>query len=172
MTLSHVAIGRGTQNYTCTTPPDSTASPVPKALGALATLFNVTCEAVRAPAIMSNITTMALRYDVPTGDIASLLESGHHEFNDKGSPFFKLVTNRVNYGAVQAKLYANSTAPAGASTGPNGLGSVPWLLLNGTSGDFKMVYRVNTAGGVAPKTCEGIVGDFTVAYAAEYWFYK
>ena len=52
------------------------------------------------------------------------------------------------------------------------MGSVLWLKLDGTDGDYKSVYRLNTAGGVAPKTCDGITGDFTVPYAAEYWFWK
>lgn len=167
-------MGRGTQNYTCdpAKQTDPSASPVPKAVGALATLFNVTCDVVRAPAALSDVPKLALTHDIPTGDIAELLQSGHHEFNTQGKPFFKLAANSVDYGFVQAKLIANSTAPESASKGTNGEGSVPWLKMVGTDGEYKEIYRINTAGGVAPKTCEGINGEFQIQYAAEYWFWK
>jgi hypothetical protein len=88
-------------------------------------------------------------------------------------PLFKLDSGAVNYGTVEAKLDVKSPAPKTASTGTNGLGSVPWLKLKATEGDwaFSEVYRVHTAGGVAPKTCEGVEGSFTVEYSAQYWFY-
>lgn len=113
-----------------------------------------------------------MSYPIPSNDIANVMQSGHHEFNSAGSPFFDLVTDHNNYGAATMKSLANSSAPATASAGPNGLGSVAWLKLTATSGDLKEVYRVNTAGGVAPKTCDGISGVVSVQYAAEYWFYK
>lgn len=138
----------------------------------MASLFNATCNAVRAPAVLANVTALALNYEIPTSEIAETLLSGHHEFTDKGVPLFKLVTESVNYGMVYGKVIANSTAPTTASKGTNDLGSVLWLKLNGIDGDYKEVYRINTAGGAAPKTCEGINGEFTVPYAAEYWFWK
>jgi hypothetical protein len=36
---------------------------------------------------------------------------------------------------------------------------------------LKTAYRVNTAGGSPPKTCENMPTVFTVDYASEYWFY-
>lgn len=122
---------------------------------------------------MADVTTLALKYSVPTGPMAEQRLSGHHYFSDKGVPTFDLHTNVPNnYGYVQAKPDAvKSAAPSDASKGNNGLGSVPWLKLNGVEGDYKEVYRVHTAGGVAPKTCEGIQGSFTVEYSAQYWFY-
>jgi hypothetical protein len=98
--------------------------------------------------------------------------SGHHEFTATKTPLFNLKTENGDYGYVQAKPVANSTAPASAPRGANGLGSVPWLKLNAVEGDYKEVFRVDTAGGVAPKTCEGISGNFEVEYAAVYYFWK
>jgi len=171
--LAHVAIGRGTQNYTCT---NLAPTDAPVQVGAIATLFNATCSAVRAPNVLADVTNLALNYAVPTTEIAQHLLSGHHEFTKateaKASvPRFELNTDLHKYGYIEAKKNGSSNAPTTASHGTNGLGSVAWLKLVATEGDLKEVYRINTAGGVAPKTCEGITGDFTVPYAAEYWFY-
>ncbi|KAF2740772.1 hypothetical protein EJ04DRAFT_507786 [Polyplosphaeria fusca] len=167
--LSHVAVGRGTQNYSCT--PNSPAS-TPVAVGATASLFNATCSAVRAPAVLADVTKHALEFAVPTSEVAQRLLSGHHEFNESGSPFFTLGSDATRWGWVNCKKNGTSNAPDDAAKGPNGLGSVPWLKLSGVDGDYKEIYRLNTAGGVAPKTCGSIQGNFTVEYAAEYWFFK
>jgi hypothetical protein len=89
-----------------------------------------------------------------------------------------LETDHVDYGRVECKVNAKSTAPEGASKGTNGLGSIPWLKLNATvtTADaapwaYNEVYRIHTAGGMAPKDCSGIEGSFTVEYSAQYWFY-
>lgn len=37
--------------------------------------------------------------------------------------------------------------------------------------NVKEIYRVNTAGGNPPKTCDGMPTTFEIQYAAEYWFY-
>lgn len=166
--LSHIAVGRGVQNYTCAT---AAASETPKAVGAVASLFNATCDGVRAPAVLASVTKIAVDYAIPTSKLAEARLSGHHEFTEKGIPYFKLQTDKVNFGSVHVNATAKTAAPKSASAGPNGLGSVPWLKLVHLDGDYKEVYRVNTAGGVAPKTCEGVQGGFSVEYAAEYWFY-
>lgn len=169
LTLRHIAIGRGTQNYTCA----ASSSDAPVAAGAFATLFNATCDTARLNVqVLTDVTKLALNYAVPTTPEAEKYKSGHHEFTEKKIPLFKLQTDEVNYGYVQAKPDdIKSSAPKDASTGKNGLGSVPWLKLNAVEGDYKEVFRVNTAGGVAPKTCQGITGSITVDYSAQYWFY-
>ena len=166
--LKHIAVGRGVQNYTCAT---AAATETPKAIGAVASLFNATCDGVRAPAVLASVTKIALGYSIPSTKLADGRLSGHHEFTEKGIPFFKLQTDKVNFGAVHVSNALKMDAPKGASTGPNGLGSVPWLKLTRVDGDYQEVYRINTAGGVAPKTCEGVQGSISVDYAAEYWFY-
>jgi len=168
--LQYVAIGRGTQNYTCGATPNS-PNAAPKAVGAVATLYNATCAAVAAPQVLNDTPAIALKTPASIG-VAVEKEStdgpvsGHHYFNAAGSPVFE-----TEYGWVQAKAFANSTAPPTADKGKNGLGSVPWLKLVSTAGTWKEVYRVDTAGGVAPKTCADIAGTFEVEYAAVYWFY-
>lgn len=170
LTLRHIAIGRGTQNYTCAS---SSADVVPVANGAIATLFNATCDSARLnDAVMADVTTLALNYAVPTGVEATQRLSGHHEFTDKKIPLFNLKTENADYGWVQAMPdVVKSAAPSNASPGQNKLGSVAWLKLNAVSGDYKEVYRVHTAGGMAPKTCAGLQAAFQVEYSAQYWFY-
>jgi hypothetical protein len=78
----------------------------------------------------------------------------------------------ANVGFAPCAKNNSVPAPAGASVGQNGvgLGAVPWLKLTtreGATGGLEEVYRVNTAGGVAPATCGSIQGTFEVQYAAE-----
>jgi len=138
----------------------------------MAQLYNVTCQSVRAPTVLADIPALALKHGMPDVSISERLLSGHHEFTSAGVPYFTLDTERFKYGAVQAKKDAASSAPANAPKGSNGLGSVPWLKLNATVGDYKEVYRISTAGGQAPKTCQGIQGNFEVEYSTLYYFWK
>ena len=169
LVLYHVALGRGTQNYSCTT---GQATEIPTALGAKAVLFNATCAAARSPTVLLQTPGLALAYPIPTGDTADLLLSGHHFFTNTTTPFFNLDTAQHTWGTVAAKKVSNSSAPANAPKGDNGMGSVAWLKLSGFEGDFKEVYRMDTAGGQPPKTCSGITGTIEVDYAALYYVWK
>ncbi|OCK75478.1 hypothetical protein K432DRAFT_465956, partial [Lepidopterella palustris CBS 459.81] len=169
LTLYHVAIGRGTQNYTCKT---SLETDTPTAIGAKATLFNATCASVRSPGILASTPNLALAYPIPTSDTADVLLSGHHFFLNNTTPFFTLDTDVHTWGSVATKKVSSSLAPSDAPAGDNGMGSVAWLKLSGFSGDFKEVYRLNTAGGNPPKNCSGIQGTFEVNYAAVYYLWK
>jgi hypothetical protein len=166
LTLSHIAIGRGTQNYTCT---DDNATPV--AAGAVATLFNVTCLAGPYPGLLSLMPNIALKF--PTPDPANVLSpgniflSGHHYFTDLTTPFFDLNTAAHTWGSVGCKK-------ANATDAPNKAKDVPWLKLTSKSRDgctISEVYRLNTAGGQPPATCKGMGKTFEVQYAAEYWMW-
>lgn len=114
--------------------------------------------------------------------------SGHHFFTDT-VPTFNLHTPSHDYGITFSKKVANVSAPAttptGQScTGPDGSKPVAWLKLEVNSpegyvkvadqatGGVKEVYRVNTAGGSPPATCQGMPEEFNVQYAAEYWFFS
>lgn len=168
LVLSHVAIGRGTQNYSCPKGGDPTAAPTP--VGAMASLFNVSCMAANQPQLVTMMPSIGVRYPVPTsGDSsapANMLLSGHHYFADLTTPFFNMVTDEANYGEVAAQKL-NATAA------PNAAKDVTWLKLSAKAGDwqFMEVYRVNTAGGQPPKICYNQSETFEVDYAAEYWFW-
>lgn len=193
--LSKILIGRGSQNYTCDLSNPS-ATPVP--IGALATLYDISCAAsmsqqsadlftslaysVRAGALpsLSSDPAFANRFFSPADADAAdppMLEAavtpyvaGHHFFTDATTPRFDLDTPNAQYGAVNVAKVATSDAPASAHKG-----SVGWLYLKALDDEqgFKAVYRVETVGGAAPTTCREVGMDaFTVRYAAQYWFYK
>jgi hypothetical protein len=140
VSLLLIALGRGTQNYTCATPDSE-----PSAIGAVAELYNATCSE-----------------SGPTTDNSII---GNHYFVDNTTPGFDI----PSVGFTLVKKTDNMTAPDSQN--------VPWLLLEnqeeGSSSPVRMIYRLNTVGGLAPKTCEGVAeGEtVTVEYEAQYWIY-
>jgi hypothetical protein len=177
LTLSHVAIGRGIQNYTCDL---TNATAVPTAIGAVASLFNVSCIAASTPDLLSKLPGIALDLPVPTStdsnSPANQDLSGHHYFLDATTPFFNLDTTLHQYGTGAFKKSNSTAAPTDAPLGQfgQGNGSVAWLKLDAkdSSGQiFQEVFRVNTAGGNPPKMCTGMPAAFEVEYAAEYWLF-
>ncbi|KAI6246459.1 hypothetical protein HI914_05377 [Erysiphe necator] len=168
--VKHVAIGRGSQNYTCLTNDPSAA---PSSVGALATLFDASCIAIKDPAKLARLPKDALQSKLPADDSKTLTSSkievsGHHYFPDPQTPVFELSTAASNLGSVSPKKADSKPAPPNAIAGKNnkGFGAVPWLKLI-ANGDIKEVYRVNTAGGNPPKTCKDMPETFVVQYAAE-----
>jgi hypothetical protein len=135
---------------------------------------------------------LALDYPLPLGPadpqpVSQVAISGHHFFSTNTTPVFELNSGvgpgNVHLGVVVGKKGANSTAPAGSPLGPNGkgFGTVPWLQLGTTEESvntqgktWQKIYRLNTAGGSPPKTCEGRrAGEvFSIEYAANYWYYE
>lgn len=151
-TLVLIALGEGTQNYTCGT--NLTAAPSP--IGAVAKLFDASC-------------TMANNPDAVNAAIGSIEETasiGTHFFVDNTTPDFDI----TGMGNTQTKKVQEVNAPAPAN-------DVKWLRLEaqttGSTSAVKQIYRLNTAGGLAPANCEGrAVGDvMTVKYSAQYWMY-
>ncbi|KAL8841239.1 MAG: hypothetical protein Q9205_004298 [Flavoplaca limonia] len=194
LTLYHVAIGRGTQNYTCD-PKDPNSIPV--AAGASATLYNTTCMSSIAPLAMAQLTGSALSMPTPKGNErlfpAQAFVSGQHYFTGP-APTFNLHTNSHNYGIQFAGLLNKVPVPEqmiqpDQNVGKDGSKPVPWLKLSSSNAlsdtapgvaqqalssdgsPVEEIYRVNTAGGSPPKTCDGMKKDFEVEYAAEYWFW-
>lgn len=187
LTLKHVAIGRGTQNYTCDL---SNSTAVPSAVGAVATLFNATCIAATYPDLLAMLPRVALAFNlsassayqsnlVPasTGDRlapGNYMISGHHYFQNSTTPFFNLDTTTWQLGEAPCAKNATVNAPTGAAVGQQGEAAVAWLRLvarEGATGRIQEVYRVETAGGSPPATCTGMSAAFEVQYSAQYvWF--
>ncbi|MCJ1309140.1 hypothetical protein MMC25_002795 [Agyrium rufum] len=171
--LLGVYIGHGTQNYTCSA---NSATVAPASIGAVASLYDATCEAIASPpsAAFTNGPANALKtasFSQPAGTTAI---AGIHYFADTTTPTFAM----LNLGFTYAKKLANVTAPAGSSPGVKTgqtNGAVPWLKLEhettGEVGHMQEIYRLNTAGGMQPKTCAGQPAAFQIEYAAEYWMW-
>ncbi|EZF77357.1 hypothetical protein H105_01372 [Trichophyton soudanense CBS 452.61] len=172
--LLAVAVGRGTQNYTCAgLSPDQ----APKATGAVATLFDASCIASNYPYLLSLLPNVALELTNPSPFTNSrgpvdLMVMGHHYFDGEGVPTFDM----PKLGICGVKKVDSKDAPPNAMKGVKDEqeGAVSWLMLESTpssKGQAKRVYRVNTAGGKAPPTCVGLPEQIQIQYSAEYWFY-
>lgn len=178
LTLKHVAIGRGTQNYTCA---NSSAQATPLAVGAVANLYNATCLAASQPSVLTLLPNLTLQWNLQGSDQStlyptSLLLSGQHYFTNLSTPFFNLDISPLQLGEAPCSKVQSAPAPAGSALGQGGVGdgSVAWLKLqtHDATGSLEEVYRLNTAGGNPPETCEGKPAAFEVQYAAEYWFWE
>jgi hypothetical protein len=160
--LALVAIGHGTQNYTCAS---STAADKPVSAGALATLYNASCIASSQPAMLNKIT--AASKNVPASQLKVMPSIGVHYFSDATTPTFDV----TGLGVTHLAKNGSSAAPGAAN------GDVPWLYLKTkvdvvNTSKVTNVYRVDTAGGAQPATCEGQQSHIEVPYSAEYWFYS
>lgn len=183
LTLKHVAIGRGTQNYTCDL---SNSTAVPSALGAVATLFNASCVASTYPDLLNMLPRVALAFNLTESDAytsnlvpantntrlapGNYMISGHHYFLTTTTPFFNLDTDNWQLGAAPCSKNATENAPADAPAGQNGEKAVAWLKLktaDTATGQLQEVYRVQTAGGSPPATCAGMSAAFEVQYSAQ-----
>ncbi|CAI7608523.1 unnamed protein product [Penicillium glandicola] len=176
LTATYVALGRGTQNYTCA---DSTSSSTPTAIGAVARLYNATCIAANYPDLLATLPNLAYKISLPTNGYASFPPAnldllGHHFFYDATTPEFNLNTTPESQdGIVMTKKAGSLDAPSSAVSGE--YGAVAWLYLtstNGTVGNYKSVYRVNTASGSPPTTCKGMPDAFEIQYSANYYFFE
>jgi len=174
LTLKHVAIGRGIQNYTCS---QTNATAAPVSIGAVATLYNASCVASTYPDLLTVLPNVALQFNLTSYDQATLSPSylaisGHHFFSNTTTPTFDLNTAAMDLGVAPCAKNSSVPAPTGSPVGQGGQGhgSVTWLKLitrDGATGNLEEVYRVNTAGGNPPATCAGMPATFEVQYAAE-----
>ncbi|KAL9624834.1 MAG: hypothetical protein Q9160_000880 [Pyrenula sp. 1 TL-2023] len=152
LNLVLIALGQGTQNYTC-----SNATATPASIGAVASLKDASCE-VAGGASEDQLGSM-------TEDEAAI---GAHFFVDATTPDFDV----DSLGNTLLTKQAASNAPTNTN------GDVPWLMLEtkagaGSTSQVKRIYRLQTKGGAAPASCEGQTAGstMTVSYEAEYWLY-
>jgi len=171
-----IALGLGTQNYTC----NSTGHWIQTGpnTGAKATLFNATSYLSEHPDEVATLPSERLAKYEQTGGCVdetsvrpTLAVLGEHYFNGAGIPTFDL------FDAVPSRLFLNA-AKDGDVKAPNSTADIDWLYLeyvNGTGSAIGItsVYRVETAGGVAPSSCTSAENgtETSVMYSAEYWFY-
>lgn len=153
--LVMVALGQGTQNYTC----GANVTAPPTAFGAVAQLYDASCAMVSDP----TVGTKALG---TIEDSAPSTSIGTHFFVDTTTPDFDI----TGLGNTQAKAVENCAAPQPTA-------DVRWLRLEaqaaGSTSPVKQIYRLNTVGGLAPPSCDGRASGeiITVEYQAQYWIY-
>ncbi|KAL2819809.1 hypothetical protein BJX63DRAFT_428582 [Aspergillus granulosus] len=192
LSLQFLTLGRGTQNYTCAT---NTNASIPEAIGATATLFDVSCLAgldVDTDTDDSDSQSQSLLHllpdvlrSVPLGSADFLtnlltrftgqnLVIGTHYFTSDGVPFFDFRSSSDSSRSTADSWIAaakDDDMDAPAKPGYGITGDVAWLKLTRVEGGISEVYRLHTSGGAAPATCEGMPDVFTVDYTSEYWFY-
>lgn len=100
---------------------------------------------------------------------------GNHFFTQKTPTFSLYKTKTKPHPLAMVAKNGTMDAPKTACQGTTGEGAVPWLYLiddsNLSQGGVNTVYRLETAGGKAPATCQGQKKTFEVPYAAQYWVY-
>ncbi|KAF1977805.1 hypothetical protein BU23DRAFT_550479 [Bimuria novae-zelandiae CBS 107.79] len=139
-----IALGRGTQNYTC-----ADEASVPASIGAVANLFNASCDVAEATSLGA------------VSEDANAI--GQHFFVDATTPEFDI----IGLGNAQVKKVENAAAPQAGNI------PWLKLDAKDQSTAVRNVYRLNTKGGVAPTTCAGQAPGSVVqvAYEAQYWVY-
>lgn len=131
--LKYVAIGRGTQNYTCSA---TDAKTTPVAVGAVATLYDGSCIAHRSPELLHALTGPFSHFlpgviNFVSSIFSRLIHSstdtmvlGEHYFEGK-VPFFDM-----RIGGYPDWVGTKKVADADAPTKGN---DVPWLKLESTN---------------------------------------
>lgn len=160
--LKAITLGRGTQNYTC-----SSASAGPVSVGAKADLLDASVLLPHLPKheadqILNQLPSYLVNLNFDTIENSTIPIMGHHIFSADKVPQF--ILGKV--GTLAGKKAENISAPSQAN-------GVDWLKLDSIAGsvNLKEAYRVETAGGKPPKTCAGQPANIEVPYAAQYWFY-
>lgn len=99
---------------------------------------------------------------------------GHHFFSAVDGatyPTFSLDQLDAPYPLAYVTKQNATDAPPASCPGLSNEGSVPWLLLKDlkamSKGGIDTVYRIETAGGKAPATCQGQPATFEVHYTAQ-----
>lgn len=133
LSLKYVALGRGTQNYTCQ---NNNSATVPTAAGAVAILFDASCLAARYESLLGDLPAALVHIPHDAAVLAALtlgqlsasrngsLVLGQHYFHDSTTPFFDFRP----FGHpewIAAKSEESVPAPANISIS----GSVAWLKL-------------------------------------------
>lgn len=144
LTLKHITLGRGTQNYSCLC---NQTSATPKAVGALATLFDASCLAQNYPTLLnelpnalSNVSVDTLAFlAITTGRLASpdtgSLILGKHYFDSAGVPSFDLRLGGTG-DWMKTKVIAKADSPIKGKSLSDGSGyNVKWLKLTSVGGE-------------------------------------
>lgn len=145
LTLKYIALGRGTQNYTCPSiSATSRNASTPTETGAAAMLFDASCLASASMTLLHELPAIIGR--APLASLAFLVEMlgattgtsnlilGEHYFNANGDPFFDL---RMSGSAAWMIARKNASVPAPAREYSSDTESkdVAWLQLETKKGN-------------------------------------
>ncbi|KAK0458708.1 uncharacterized protein EV420DRAFT_1479407 [Desarmillaria tabescens] len=167
---THITVGVGTQNYTCSEQGTYTS------IGAVAAILDISClyGTPRFDDIQDVVLAAWQNSDSTTAHELS------SELTLLGEHFF--ITNPITgtgispewdftatLGNTDAFVVANET---GTSPAPTGSQDVAWLSLVRILGELaKEVYRTDTRAGQPPASCTPGSEPITVQYSAKYWFF-
>ncbi|KAL9572172.1 hypothetical protein ACKAV7_003660 [Fusarium commune] len=162
VTLKHIALGFGIQNYSC-----AGAGATPAAVGALAVLYDVTCL---YPG-QARSSLKAKKWASLPSDVLNTRKVPLNRNDDGASPTLVPTFDLDKANQLLIAKIDGIKAPASAPVGPEGTGAVDWLYLGDAGGSqgVSFVYRVLTAGG-ASHGCKAKGTDST-SYTTFYWFY-
>ncbi|KAJ1309355.1 hypothetical protein OPQ81_006134 [Rhizoctonia solani] len=165
VTPEYIALGVGTQNYTCSSAGSYTSA------GAVANLIDISCLYGSDPELFEDVQEYAYNVIGNWANVKATLGPyihilGKHYFvSQNGSIAPKFDFTRNGNGYVVAKKIEGAASPDGPQ-------NVDWLELQSTSGSLaKYVFRVDTQGGQPPATCTA-GQTLTVPYTAKYWFFN
>jgi len=164
---SHILLGTGVQNYTCS------ASGTYTSAGAVAKLYDISC--LYGTSKFNTIQDVwyalspELKKLIQTGlDYTTLFVANHY-----------FITNPVTGTGISPKFASAQDGGASFIVAAKVAGihaadpaNVDWLQLAKIQGDFaKTVFRVDTKAGQPPASCTPGSGPISVPYAAKYWLY-
>ncbi|WWC59912.1 uncharacterized protein I303_102474 [Kwoniella dejecticola CBS 10117] len=167
-TVSTIAVGRGVQNYTCTSGAYVSA-------GALANLFDVSClfsmsSGFVDPQTVSGILPKMAFSSLSFPDAGRLPVAIHHQFvTTPGSATPGAIS--PEFATTADKVVVSKVAAAADPT--DSAVNVPWLQLAAVEGQgtlSKSVFRLNTFNGQPPSSCTEEGEQLSVQYASMYWF--
>ena len=191
VTLRHVGLGVGIQNYSC-----ASMTATPTRIGAIASVFDITSYSlshgikastdlgvayykayVKLPCQASqNLDDNTCQMKANSNGLQHL---GHHWFqlvNSVGVPYFSIPGD--NLSLVSAQKVGDVAAPTDAyGGGKTGHGAVDWLLLTrdgspANVGPFTEIYRILTCGGKPdPNGCSSGMEILSYKYTALYWYF-
>ncbi|KAG9119454.1 hypothetical protein FRC07_005510 [Ceratobasidium sp. 392] len=175
---SYITLGVGTQNYTCSSAGNYTSA------GAVAVLIDISCLYEYDDKLFDEIQDRVYNkigmysHQLPSWPkIEAMLKHyphilGDHYFTFKDGAIAPVFDFRARSKKGDENAFTVDKRVGGIPS-PDGKKNIDWLQLESTEGGLaKYTFRVDTKGGVAPKSCHKEGHTITVPYTAKYWFFN
>lgn len=167
--LRFMAVLRGTWNWTCET---SDQHSKPFSIGGVGVVIDTSKEIQKMETEEEYYDWVAELAHNPVSNFTS------ENFNILGD--FVQLEEHLGYSDFSplAEFYGTMSeiipAPADGPKGPDGSDPIIWGRFNATEGSrgVKQIYRVKSAGGKAPATCDGLEDHLEIDFAAAAWIYN